>query len=243
MMRRFHDQEPNETVVLLLRRHWSIPLRTLLFFLVLGGLPVVILLALSSFVTVELSSDSFLYLFLVFVGSLYELLLWFLLFHAWLDYYLDAWIVTDQRIISIEHHGLLSRTVSEQRLERVQDTTAETRGALATFLGYGDVHIQSAGAEQRFIFEQVPHPDTVVRQIRELHDTVVARMPQTAAVTPPSANPVPGSGQVAPPPSGTSATPAASSVPPVSPPQPSVPPLSTPPLPPPTPPTVSSRPR
>ncbi|MBI3963702.1 MAG: PH domain-containing protein [Candidatus Kerfeldbacteria bacterium] len=231
-MRRFHDQEPNESVVLLLRRHWSVPLRTLLFFLVLGGLPVGILLVISSFVTVEFTSGSFFYIFLVFIVSLYELLLWFLLFHAWLDYYLDAWIVTDQRIVSIEHHGLLSRTVSEQKLERVQDITAETSGALATFLGYGDVHIQSAGAEQRFIFEQVPHPDAVVRQIHELHDAVVARTPQPVVMTAPPGSPstpaAPGQGTPTPP-----------SVLPVSPPQTAIPPSP----PPQKPPTVSSQPR
>ena len=46
------------------------------------------------------------------------------------DYYLDTWIVTTERIISIEQKGLFERTASELDLISVQDATAEVHGFL-----------------------------------------------------------------------------------------------------------------
>lgn len=84
------------------------------------------------------------------------------------DYYLDVWIVTNERIVDIQLKGLFSRTTSETRLYRVQDVTAEMKGIGATVFDYGTVHVQTAGATGRFIFEQMPDPDEVVRAISKL---------------------------------------------------------------------------
>lgn len=64
----------------------------------------------------------------------------------WLDYYLDVWIITTQRIIDIEQRGLFNREISEISLERVQNVTVEIPGFLATVLKFGNLKIQTAGA-------------------------------------------------------------------------------------------------
>ncbi len=84
------------------------------------------------------------------------------------DYYLDVWIVTNERIVDIQLKGLFARTISETRLYRVQDVTAEMKGIFATLFDYGTVHVQTAGATGRFTFEQMPDPDAVVRGISKL---------------------------------------------------------------------------
>lgn len=84
------------------------------------------------------------------------------------DYYLDVWVVTNERIIDIQLKGLFARTTSEARLYRVQDVTAQMKGIGATIFDYGTVSVQTAGATGRFIFEQMPDPDTVVREISKL---------------------------------------------------------------------------
>ena len=40
------------------------------------------------------------------------------------------WIITNDRILDIEQHGLFARTVSELRLHRVQDVTAEIKALI-----------------------------------------------------------------------------------------------------------------
>lgn len=84
------------------------------------------------------------------------------------DYYLDIWIVTNERILDIQLKGLFARTTSETRLYRVQDVTAEMKGIGATIFDYGTVHVQTAGATSRFTFEQMPDPDEVVSAIAKL---------------------------------------------------------------------------
>lgn len=84
------------------------------------------------------------------------------------DYYLDVWIVTNERIVDIQLKGLFARTISETRLYRVQDVTAEMKGIFATLFDYGTVHVQTAGATGRFTFEQMSDPDTIVRGISKL---------------------------------------------------------------------------
>ena len=95
---------------------------------------------------------------------------WVYFFIGWVDYYLDAWIVTNDRIINIEQNGLFNRVISEQRLYRVQDVTAEVGGIIKTFFNFGTVFIQTAGEVGRFNFEEIPEPYLVKKIILELHE-------------------------------------------------------------------------
>lgn len=104
----------------------------------------------------------------VLAASIYYLYVWIFMFRAWLDYYLDVWFVTTQRIVSIEQKGLFNRMVAEQKLFRIQDVHAEVKGIIPTFLDYGDVIIQTAGTEVVFIFREVPHPHQVARNLVKL---------------------------------------------------------------------------
>ena len=100
--------------------------------------------------------------------SIYYLAVVTFFFQEFIDYYLDTWIVTNERIINIEQHGLFNRVASEMHISLVQDVSAEIRGALHTFLNYGDVHIQTAGSAKRFHFKAVGDPEQIRRTILHL---------------------------------------------------------------------------
>jgi len=104
------------------------------------------------------------------------LIFWTLGFMEWIDYYLDVWIVTTDRVLDIELLGFFRREVSEFKLSRVQDVTVNIHGFLATTINYGDVHIQTAGALRQFIFRQIPNPHEVRRILIEAQDDYIARM-------------------------------------------------------------------
>lgn len=84
------------------------------------------------------------------------------------DYFLDVWIVTNERILNIEQNQIFSRVVAEHELSKIQDVACEVHGMLPTFFNYGDVHIQTAAETQRFVFRQVPRPLDVKREITGL---------------------------------------------------------------------------
>jgi uncharacterized membrane protein YdbT with pleckstrin-like domain len=105
------------------------------------------------------------------LGLLYVLwltIVWMMFFFRWTDYYLDIWIITDKRIIEIEHAGMWHRDVASLRYESIQDVSIEIRGFLHTLIGIGDLHVQTAGMEKEFIFKNVAHPEEVKQLISRL---------------------------------------------------------------------------
>lgn len=160
-------QKSYEKTVYLLRRHSIVFLKDILLFIVLAIVPYgFYLLAVN--VYPDLLSRPIIYPVLVLSASIYYLSIWLFLFGNFLDYYLDLWIVTNERIMNIEQHGLFGRTVSELDLWKIQDVTSDVKGVIPTFFNYGDVFIQTAGEKERFIFEQVHRPDEIRKRITEL---------------------------------------------------------------------------
>ncbi len=164
----FPGRKVDEQVVLVLRRHWAILAGHSLLSIVILALPLAVA-ALGNFLIPQIN-ETLLYPYLVVAFFLYLMFFWVYFFLGWVDYYLDVWIVTNDRIINIEQNGLFNRIVSEQKLYRVQDVTAEAKGFLPTLLNYGNVYIQTAGEQSRFIFEQVPEPYQVKKLILEYNE-------------------------------------------------------------------------
>ncbi len=151
---------PNEKVVLFLRRHWIDLIRIFIFSGVLFVLPVVV------GTLIELANPNLLaHVFwgpaLLAILVAYLLVVLVLTFTELTDYWLDVWIVTNERIINTEQFGLFNRVVSEVHLHQIQDITSEQKGLLATFLTYGDVYIQTAAERERFQFKNIDNPEDV----------------------------------------------------------------------------------
>ena len=100
-------------------------------------------------------------------------------FHQFVDYRLDTWIITNERIIDMQQLGLFDRVISELNINKVQDVTAEVHGQIQTFLDYGNVYIQTAGVQERFIFYSVPHPEEVARLIIQVNDMAMNKLNAT----------------------------------------------------------------
>ena len=162
------SQEKEETK-LLLRRHWITLVSLAFSFVLVLFLPLIVISAIQ-YTSPMFFDDPTRTTLLVMGLSIFFLYAWLFLFQNYIDYHLDVWIVTDRRILNIEQHGLFARTVSELRLYRVQDVTAEVKGFLHTMLDFGDVFIQTAGEKERFQFEDIPHPNQVTKMILDLSE-------------------------------------------------------------------------
>ena len=164
----FPGQHENEQIVLFLRRHWFIFFMRLIFILVaIAGLVAIYFL----FNTLNANfKESEYYKLLLFGESLATLFIWNFFFILWLDYYLDAWIVTNERIINIEQRGFFNRDISELKLTKVQDVTSEIIGVIPTLLDYGNIYVQTAGEKERFTFYQIPNPNYVKNVIVQLQE-------------------------------------------------------------------------
>jgi hypothetical protein len=151
---------PDEQIVKVLRKHFFLLFKKVIFFLVLIILPYflyrILLLQYPGLLSGQVS-----YPVILIAGSTFYLFVWLFFFFTFIDYYLDVWIVTTRRIIDVRQNGFFSRTISELEIEKVQDTTSEIKGFFPTILKYGNLYVQSAGEVERFVFQQVPDPDNV----------------------------------------------------------------------------------
>ena len=156
----FEGQLPDEETILLTRKHWLVlffPLVSIIF-------TAIIIFGIYFFInsTTWYYMISSLYWFLVVVGLL---VLWTLAFYSLMIYALNTVIVTNKRIIQNRQQGLFRHSISEIELDKIQDMSVEICRRLAELLHFGDIEVQSAGAKNKFIFYQLPHPTKIKDKI------------------------------------------------------------------------------
>lgn len=156
----FINEDPEEHVVLLLRKHPITNFRWIAIALLMIVAP------------------SFAFLFPFFSGlpgqfQVIGYIVWYLIttayiFEQFLSWYFQVNIITDERVLEVDFVNLIYREMTAANIDQIQDVTVEVGGATRTFLNYGNVVIQTAGEVPRINFEAVPKPDKVQRVLREL---------------------------------------------------------------------------
>jgi len=159
------ELEPGEQIVREARPHWL---------LLFGGfLPYAILLALPFALPnlVTLFPSDRLAAFLNYHDPLgraalgvWLLLVWTAAWSVFTRYFLNAWVLTNKRIITIKQRAFFRREVSSLFLSRVQDVTTDVSGVVSSLLGIGDIKVQSAGADVEFHMRGIGRPE----QMRDL---------------------------------------------------------------------------
>lgn len=87
-------------------------------------------------------------------------LFWFVWEFA--DWQNDTFQVTNQYIYDIDRLPLgLSESRKQAELNRIENVRTEKNGILPTLFNFGAVHVETAGAENNIVFENVKDPDAV----------------------------------------------------------------------------------
>ena len=159
----FSSQNPNEHVLHIIHRHW--------FNMVLQFIPVIVMIAImiASYILYPYMFSGFVNddmrtLFL-FGNSLLFLLMWIYGFVIWFDYYLDIWIMTTERIVNVSQKGLFSRQVSELKYRMIQDVSTDVHGFFPTLFNFGNITVQTAAEQSRFVFNSVGNPYAIKAEI------------------------------------------------------------------------------
>ena len=77
------------------------------------------------------------------------------------DYYLDAWIITDQGIVDVEWHGWFHRASTRVLYTDVQGVSYEINGVIGTVMRYGTISIEKISTGDAVELCDVSNPRAV----------------------------------------------------------------------------------
>lgn len=108
-----------------------------------------------------------------FALGIWWLSLWMAAAVSFTRWFLTIWVITNTRIVDIHQVGFFNRKVTSAPLARVQDVTTDVNGFFNTVLGFGTLKVQTAGAEEELIMEDIIGPqhlrDFIMKEIAALH--------------------------------------------------------------------------
>jgi len=176
------ELEPGEIVTLSVRKHWLVFLVELLPYAILAFVPLLIPFLFSMLTqvapgvsTVLTHAPDLTTAWARFGLGLWWLFLWVGAFNTFTRYYLDVWVITNKRIVDIHQFGFFRRQVSIFLLAHIQDVTTDVSGVLPTLFGFGTIHVETAGQEERFLMRGLRDPeglrDLIMREVALLHDS------------------------------------------------------------------------
>ncbi|MDP2691251.1 MAG: hypothetical protein Q8O95_02485 [bacterium] len=128
--------EKNEILVYSIHRHW-ITVHSQMIRIALFGyiLPLLVLIFIAGFFS-PLSYVCYAWILIVFFYTIY----------AFLDWYLDAWLVTNTSIISTAWDGFFKQSSSRIEFESVESVDIDQAGIKQSLLDFGNIHlIRSSG--------------------------------------------------------------------------------------------------
>lgn len=181
------DLSDNEEVYLVIREHWIVLAGRLFFWFIFAAVVLLAHGAIQQYLPALAVGNAGTLLSIVRSALIIQAVLGMYL--AWVMYYLNVEIITNERIIDIDQKSLLSHQTSELHLHKVEDVTTDIKGPLQNLLDFGTVYVQTAGEKERFVFPAVPHPHEVTKIILDLYEKVAPVHPEiptapTAAPTP-----------------------------------------------------------
>ncbi|HLE49078.1 MAG TPA: hypothetical protein VI819_03575 [Patescibacteria group bacterium] len=156
----FVNKDPQERIVLILRRHAITNIKWVIasFFLIIAP----------SFFTILPPFESIPASYQVFAVMAWYLLVFAYMFEKFLDWFFSVNIITDERIFDVDFYNLIYRKMTDANIDQIQDVTVQLGGGIRTMFNYGDVLVQTASEVPEIEFEAVPFPDKVAKVLREL---------------------------------------------------------------------------
>lgn len=91
-------------------------------------------------------------------------------FRTYFDYSQSVFVITNQRIISVDQDGFWKRKITETEIDKIQDASSETSGMLRTMFKFGDLVIRTAGVSQgsEIRVKNIANPYQVQQKIADI---------------------------------------------------------------------------
>jgi hypothetical protein len=168
----FTNQEPDEDILLFLRRHFitNIPWVIATFFLFL--LPPILLFLISLFNGFVLPQG-----LTIVLTIFYYLIVISYAFSKFISWFYNIGIVTQKRIVDLDSTNILSHNTATATFNEIVDVKFTQRGFFQSTFDYGDIHIQTEALRANFEFDASPKPTEVADLISDLRVTTMKGHP------------------------------------------------------------------
>ncbi len=153
---RFEGQQDDEQVILILRSHPITQLPWILAAAILALVPPFI---------VFLVENYFLPRQLIFIYLVWYFFLISYIYVNVINYLFNVGILTNQRIIDVDYHNVLYKEMNASPLSKIEDVTTKTGGFIRSLFHFGDIFVQSAGAQVNIEYLGIPDPQEAARII------------------------------------------------------------------------------
>lgn len=156
----FLNQDADETIVLLVRRHLITNLGWILLVVFMIFAPEILnYFPLLAFLPIKYQTAS--------------LLVWYLLtlaiaIQGFFSWFFSVNLITNKRVIDVDFENLIYRKITDAEIEKIEDATVEMGSVVRTLFDYGDLIIQTAAEIPEVTFDAVPHPDRIDKILSNL---------------------------------------------------------------------------
>jgi len=156
----FDNQDASENIILVLRSHPFTLIKPIFITIIMLLVPVLLRsVGMFDFLPSNYQAASLILWFMIIFGFAFEVfLVWFF----------SVYIITDERIIDVDFVSLIHKDISSAKIDKIEDVTTVTGGALQSMFDFGSIKIQTAGAKTEIVFENIPHPSRVTKLLNEL---------------------------------------------------------------------------
>ncbi len=151
----FEGQDPDEKILLLLRAHIITNIPWIVFSLVVFLVPFLAPRA-AHFIGFNLSQIPDTYLIALLIIN--YLLVLIIAFEGFLHWYFNVTLITEQKIIDVDFEPILYKGVNLAPLSKIEETDSKTAGFFGTIFNFGNVSVQTAGANIAITMKNVPRP-------------------------------------------------------------------------------------
>lgn len=159
----FTNQEPDEIIILFLRRHFITNIPWILATLLLFILPPIIIAIFSFFPTLTFPAGLTISLL-----AFYYLISTSYAFGKFISWFYNIGVVTQKRIIDLDSTNILTHNTATANFNEIVDVKFNQQGFFQSTFDYGDVHIQTEAIRANFEFDKSPKPTIVADIISDL---------------------------------------------------------------------------
>lgn len=96
------------------------------------------------------------------------------MFYHFIDWYFDAWLLTNTGVVDVEKNGLFERNSTRVEYHMIEGVSYEINGFWPTILNYGNITIDKMGTSTSVILKDAGNPKKIERKVMKYQEDFVS---------------------------------------------------------------------